>query len=132
MGIVPFPELYVFSCLFLALVLCLLVAAAILHQRLKRKSRHENWVFKSPHNRIYMALLIGFELTFMQFVEMTLKLFNCRYKGADGTGRLVLAADTATVCREGGHAGVLVLAIPLFALHLMVPAYPSVCLAFTC
>ena len=121
-GIVPFPVLYFYSCLFLASMLCLLIVAALLHQRLKRRSPQERWVWNSPHDSTYMAMLIGFEVTFIQFVEMTLKLFNCRYEGADGSGRLVMATDTPTACFEGVRAGAVALAIPLFLLHLMVGA----------
>ena len=117
---VPFPVLYVYSCLFLALVLCLLFGAALLHQRLKRKNPHEQWVWNSPRERVYFALLLGYEVTLIQFVEMTFKLFYCRYEGADGSGRLVLAADTATECFGTGHTVALVLAIPIFLLHFLV------------
>ena len=121
MGVVPYPLLFVFSCLFLALVLGFLAGCALLRQRCKRKSRAEKWwTLTGPHSRVCFALLLGYEVTYLQFVETAMKLFHCRGAGAGGGGAKVLAADTQVTCYEGGHLWALLLAVPLFVLHSLV------------
>lgn len=79
MSVVPFSTLYTYSFLFLALVFIFLLAAAALGGLLSH----------NPRSRVPLALLLGYEVTFVKFVEMTLKLFHCRSIDEDGAFALL-------------------------------------------
>ena len=108
--------------LFLLFVLIVLASCAVLRKWCNCVESSRKYTRARPQNHVYMALLLGYEVTYLQFVSATIKLFHCRSELASGEGPLVLAADTEITCFEGGHLWTMIIAVPLFILHSLVGA----------
>ena len=118
-AVVSYPFYFVGMCIFLVFVVAILVFCAVLHQGCTRRDKLVPGIANS---RLYMALLMGYEVTYLQFVESTMKLFHCRSELASGEGPRVLSVDTEVTCFEGSHLWVFLLAAPLLLMHTLVRA----------